>query len=54
MNIASHDHASGRKKLATFAMLFLMAAALLLVAFAFYTGEPVFFLKWFFGLQADD
>jgi hypothetical protein len=30
-------------------------AATLLVAYAFlFTSEPVFFLKWFFGLQADD
>jgi hypothetical protein len=30
------------------------AAAVLLVAFAFYAGESVFFFKWFFGLHADD
>lgn len=41
-------------KPAKYIVLGLSVAAVLLVAFAFYTGEPVFFLKWFFGLQADD
>lgn len=39
---------------AKFAILFLTVAVLVLVAFGFATGDPVFFLKWFFGLQADD
>jgi len=54
MNIAEQHNASNWKKAARFAILFLIAAALLLVAFGFYTGEPVWFLKWFVGLQADD
>jgi hypothetical protein len=36
------------------AIVVLAFAATALVAFRFYTGQPVFFLKWFFGLQADD
>jgi hypothetical protein len=43
-------------KPAQYVMLCLAAAVVLLLAFAFlFTGgQPVFFLKWFFGLQADD
>lgn len=36
------------------AALSILVIALGLVAFGCYTGQPVFFLKWFFGLQADD
>lgn len=39
---------------AKYILLGLGVAAALLIAFGFYTGEPAFFLKWFFGLQADD
>ena len=49
MNIAK-----ARMNSVKYAGLFLAAAAVLLIAFAFYTGEPVFFLKWILGLQADD
>lgn len=41
-------------KPAKYTVLALSVAVVLLVAFAFYTGDPAFFLKWFFGLQADD
>jgi hypothetical protein len=27
---------------------------LILTAIGIYTGDAIFFLKWFFGLQADD
>ncbi len=54
MNITTHHNASSRMKPVRYAILLPTAAAVLLVAFGFYTGEPVFFLKWFFGLQADD
>ena len=37
-----------------YAFLFMATAALALIAFGCCTGHPVFFLKWFFGLQADD
>jgi hypothetical protein len=43
-----------RMKPVKYSALFLIVAAVLLVAFGCYTGEPIFFLKWFFGLQADD
>jgi hypothetical protein len=39
---------------AKYILLGLSVAAAFLIAFAFYTGEPVFFLKWLLGLQADD
>lgn len=29
-------------------------AAIGLMAFGCYMGDPIFFLKWIFGLQADD
>lgn len=32
----------------------LSVAFLGLVSFGIYTGQPVWFLKWFFGLVADD
>ncbi len=35
-------------------MLLLAVAALALTGFGFFTGHPHFFLKWLFGLQADD
>lgn len=46
--VATHWARRGRD-----AALFLFLATLALLAFAYYTGEPGFFLKWFFGLQAD-
>jgi hypothetical protein len=37
------------------AVLCVGIAILLLIAYAFlFTREPMFVLKWFFGLQADD
>jgi hypothetical protein len=54
MNITTHQNTSpwpGRAKHVT---LLITVAALALFAFGFYTGHPVSFLKWFFGLQADD
>jgi hypothetical protein len=35
-------------------ILVIAVAGLALVGFACCTGDPVWFLKWFFGLQADD
>ena len=46
--VATHWARRGRD-----AALFLCLATFALLAFAFYTGEPGFFLKWFFGLQSD-
>jgi hypothetical protein len=54
MNITTHQNTPlwpGRAKHVT---LLITVAALVLLAFGFYTGHPVSFLKWFFGLQADD
>lgn len=39
---------------AIYPILVIAVAALALVGFAFYMGDPVWFLKWFFGLRADD
>jgi hypothetical protein len=39
---------------AEYPTLVIAVAALALVGFAFSMGDPVWFLKWFFGLQADD
>ncbi len=54
MNITTHHNSSLWPRRAKYAILVMAVAALGLVAFGFYTGQPVFFLKWFFGLQADD
>lgn len=54
MNEATHNMISPWPRRAGFALRIAAVALLALVAFGFYTGDPVFFLKWFFGLQADD
>ena len=54
MNDATHPMISPWPRRAGFALKIAAVALLALVAFGFYTGDPVFFLKWFFGLQADD
>lgn len=54
MNTTTHQNTSHWPRRAKYAILVMAVAALALVAFGYYTGQPVFFLKWFFGLQADD
>lgn len=54
MNTTTHQNTSHWRRRAKFSILVMALAALAVVAFGFYTGQPVFFLKWFFGLQADD
>ena len=39
---------------AKYVLLGLGLVVVVLLSIAFYTGQPMFFLKWFFGLQADD
>ena len=46
--------ARNRMTPARYVVLGLGMAVVVLLAIAFYGGEPIFFLKWFFGLQADD
>jgi len=54
-SIAYLNMARARMTPAKYIVLVPGVAAVLLVAFAFlFTSEPVFFLRWFFGLQADD
>ncbi len=54
MNITKPKNICHWPKTAKYTILLMTIAALGLVAFGVYTGQPVFFLKWFFGLQPDD
>jgi Tfp pilus assembly protein PilO len=54
MNLTIPQNIAHWPRRAKYVVSLIVVAAMALVAFGFYTGDPVFFLKWFFGLQADD